>query len=698
MNAMRRQLGRIHRAVKIAVSVSVAVALAAAPMPSSARAADTTQPAPTTSDAENRLTVEDRSIEQTKPIALPADAPPISAGPFEPTYESLKAYKCPTWYAQAKFGIWAHWGPQGVPEIGDWFARNLYVQGSGDYRYQVAHYGHPSKVGYKDIIQLWKAEKFDPDYLMSLYKAAGAHYFVSMACHHDNFDLWNSKYHRWNAVQMGPHKDIVGLWRAAALKQGLHFGISEHMAASYKWFSVAHSADATGPLAGVPYDANNPVFADLYGPKPLRFYQPDADLWSENNIPDSWKLEWYLRCRDVIDAYKPDYVYSDFGNVPFRHEVGWKLLADYYNSSIQNHGGNLEAVYTGKGDTQRVYVRDFESGCAGDVQPEPWQMDMCINSFFYYRDTKTRPYTKADRVLRLLCDVVSKNGNLLLNIPQRPDGTIDDEELAILTDMADWMKVNSEAIFGTHPFKIYGEGPTVISDFRKHWDYTPQDIRFTVADDTLYATVLGKPDGAIVIPSLGVGCNLAQGHMSSVNLLGYDGSLKWSITDKGLAVELPADAALSPIASVLRISGLKNLQWDGSIYPARDGGITLSASAADRHGDTFLVVPTPDGSQVRQWTKPSDYLSWNINFIHPGDYRVQALYSAPAPSAITLKLGDHESRATLPSTAGWEDSKIEDATVMHVASAGAMELSLAPQNATDWRPINLTKLMLTPVQ
>ena len=517
---------------------------------------------------ENRLTVEDTSVKESNG-SLATD--PLAPGPFTPDYASLKAYRCPEWYQDAKFGMWAHWGPQGVDEIGDWYARNMYIQGKGTYDYHLAHHGHPSVAGYKDIIPLWNAENFDPDHLISLYKKAGAKYFVSMACHHDNFDLWNSKYHRWNAVNMGPHKDIVGLWRAAALKQGLRFGVSEHMAPSYKWFSVAHGADATGPLAGVPYDGNDPQNYDLYGPKPEKMWGEGAELWQESGMPDAWKLEWFKRVRDVLDNYRPDYVYSDYGNVPFRHEVGWKLLANYYNKSIADHGGKLEAVYTGKGDTERTYVRDFESGAAGDAQPEPWQMDWCINSFFYFRDTKERPYRTADTVIRLLMDVVSKNGNLLLSIPQKPDGTIDAEEEKILADLAAWMEINGEAIFSTRPFKTYGEGPTAIKNFRvKTLPYTPEDIRFTTKGNVLYATTLGLPRDTVTVRALKSGSFTGQGEIGDVRLLGCAEKLSWSRGTEGLVIKLPTETP-NQIALVFKITGMHDLAWTGPASAPTDG-------------------------------------------------------------------------------------------------------------------------------
>ena len=218
---------------------------------------------------------------------------PIAPGVFQPTMESLKQYKCPDWFRDAKFGIWAHWGPQAVPMDGDWYARGIYEQGSGHYNYHIEHYGHPSTFGYKDIIPLWKAEKWEPDRLMQLYKKAGAKYFVSMGSHHDDFFLWNSKLHKWNAVNMGPKRDVVGDWQKAAKKYGLRFGVSEHLGASFTWFQASHGSDKTGPKAGVPYDGANPKYQDLYHfpakPGDSGWYSNDR-AGSGNGMPRSRNL------------------------------------------------------------------------------------------------------------------------------------------------------------------------------------------------------------------------------------------------------------------------------------------------------------------------------------------------------------------------------------------------------------------------
>src|ERR1700735_4528236 len=273
---------------------------------------------------------------------------PITPGPFKGTRASLDAYRVPDWFRDAKFGIWSYWGPQSGVEDGDWFARNMYIQGTPQYEYHLKTYGHPSKVGYKDLVPLFKGDKWDPDHLMDLYVKAGAKYFVSMGVHHDNYDMWNSKYQpRWNSTAVGPMRDIVGLYKTAARKRGLRFGVSEHLSNSFDWFAPAHTSDATGPLAGVPYDGTLRAYADLYHDytgMPADFIKTAKDMGRV--APDRWKLQYFNRIKDLIDQHQPDILYND-GGIPF-DEYGLSLVADLYNVSAARHGGGVEAVYESK--------------------------------------------------------------------------------------------------------------------------------------------------------------------------------------------------------------------------------------------------------------------------------------------------------------------------------------------------------------
>jgi alpha-L-fucosidase len=249
----------------------------------------------------------------------------LRPGPFNSSVASLETYRTPDWFRDAKFGIWSHWGPQAVAGQGDWYARFMYVPGHPHYDHHVKTYGHPSEFGYKDIIPLWKAEHFDPDALMSKYVAAGAKYFVSMGCHHDNFDLWNSKHHRWNAAVMGPKRDIVGAWRAAARKHGLRFGVSEHLGASYRWWYPNHLYDQFWPKMSVDYDGADPRYADLYHDNRDEPYRGTAETWYTKN-PKFHRI-WFRRIRDLVDSYQPDLLYSD-GGIPFGEEASAARMAE----------------------------------------------------------------------------------------------------------------------------------------------------------------------------------------------------------------------------------------------------------------------------------------------------------------------------------------------------------------------------------
>ncbi|MFB3825123.1 MAG: alpha-L-fucosidase [Bryobacteraceae bacterium] len=479
--------------------------------------------------------------------SLPAAGARAAEGRFNASWDSLKQYRCPDWFRDAKFGIWAHWGPQCVPEQGAWYARDMYIEGSPDYKYHVAHYGHPSKFGYKDIVPLWRAENFDPESLMERYQKAGAKYFVALGVHHDNFDCWNSRFHKWNATKMGPKRDIVGMWREAALSRGMRFGVSEHLARSWSWFNVNKGKDKEGPYAGVPYDGNDPAYADFY-------FEPHEDTSRvyPANPPEAWKKQWLARIKDLVDSYQPDLLYTD-GGIPFG-EVGRTLVAHFYNRSLEWHAGKLEAVYNiknfkeGHGEYQDgCCVLDVERGVVDDIRPEPWQTDTCIGNWFYRRGVE---YKSARTVIHMLADIVSKNGNLLLNFPQRADGTLDAQAESVLDGVTRWMAVNAEAIHGTRPHRVFGEGPTqneggAFSE-RKRKEYTPEDIRYTTKGRMVYAICLGVPGAQATLRN-------APQRVRRVHMLGAAEPLKFTMREKVLRVELP-ERKPSEHALVLRIA------------------------------------------------------------------------------------------------------------------------------------------------
>lgn len=465
---------------------------------------------------------------------------PVASGPFQPTAESLKGgYKAPDWFRDAKFGIWSHWGPQSVPRLGDWYARWMYVPGHPIYTHHLKTYGHPSKFGYKDIIPLWTADKFDPEALMDKYAAAGAKYFVSMGVHHDNFDLWNSKHHRWNAVAMGPKRDIVGDWQAAARKRGLRFGVSEHLGASHNWWYPSHQYDQFWPEIGVAYDGANPEYADLYHEAHNEPYLGNSETWYTKNT--AYHHIWFDRIRNLIDAYQPDLLYSD-GGMPFG-VVGRSLIAHMYNSSIAR-AGKLEAVYNckdlGSGEFYKeACVQDVERGVLKGINPLPWQTDTSNGDWFYSDGYK---YKTTSDVIFMLADIVSKNGNLLLNVVQYPDGSLPPESQTLLAELASWMKVNREAIHGTRPWKIYGEGPTEMEGgaFQENAAYSAQDIRFTTRGDALYAMTLGKPATSVALTSLGRAAGHEARPVRRVQMLGVSTTLAFRQTDQALVIDLPS--------------------------------------------------------------------------------------------------------------------------------------------------------------
>ncbi|AWG22794.1 alpha-L-fucosidase [Flavobacterium faecale] len=459
----------------------------------------------------------------------------IAPGPFKATDESLEKYQFPEWFRDAKFGIWSHWGPQAVPRQGDWYAKKMYQEGSPDYKYHLEHYGHPSKFGYKDIIGLWKAEKFNPEQLMALYKKAGAKYFVSMGTHHDNFFLWDSKLHDWNSVKMGPKKDIVKLWQDAAKKEGLKFGVSEHLGASYTWWQTNKGADKKGPMAGIPYDGNDPKYVDLYHKK----LAPDDKEWMTTD-PES-QQEWLARINELVNTYKPDLLYSD-SKLPFG-DVGRAMIANFYNTNLEANNGKLEAIYNCKEDSKGKWVEDMERGVMDEISPYPWQTDTSIGDWYYKtgQEYKTATYT-----LQMLCDIVSKNGNLLINIVQTPEGDIEGDLLKALDEIGTWIATNGEGIYGTRPWKVFGERPVKAVTVKtakfneKNIKYAEDDIRFTTkGENILYAFCLEQPTKDVRIKSLGINSKLNDKKIANISILGSKEKLKWKVEKDALVISKP---------------------------------------------------------------------------------------------------------------------------------------------------------------
>ena len=536
-----------------------------------------------------------------KPDPKPADAAAnefstegfefkIAKGPYKPQADAFgPLYRCPDWFRDVKFGIYMHWGLNSVPGFHGHYGRNMYTQEEPEayridqqtgrrqsgykpgaesvYKYHVAHYGHPSHFGYKDFIPLWKAEKFNALALAELYKQSGARFVGVMANHHDNFDLFDSTYQPWNSVRMGPKLDVVGEWKKACRQLGLRFFITSHLSNTvHEHYFYQGRCDTSGPLKGVPYDTVAPENEGLYGkrtPDGLRRLNPE------------FARSWYLRLKDLIDKYNPDLLYLD-GPLP-NGDYGLNLAAHFYNRNLELNGSQ-QGVFTTKQSKPRGFTLDVEAAGIDRLMQTPFLVDTTLNPGWFYLGSSTAKAEHADdagmgatnksgansdelrltagQVIDNLADIVSKNGNMMLNVGLRPDGTLPDSFRDELLKIGEWLKINGEAIYGTRPFTVFGEGP-----FRKpkggkfddnRYVFTAQDIRFTTKPNVVYALFLGWPGDAkeAVIESLG--SNKLAG-INSISMLATGERLKWSQEPNGLRVTMPA-ACPGKFAWVVKVS------------------------------------------------------------------------------------------------------------------------------------------------
>jgi alpha-L-fucosidase len=463
-----------------------------------------------------------------------------AAGPFRPDWSSLSAATVPAWYRDAKFGIFIHWGVFSVPAFGsEWYSRNMYQQGDPDFAHHTATFGPQSTFGYKDFIPKFRMEHFDPAAWAALFRKSGARYVVPVAEHHDGFALYNTSLSEWSAAKMGPKRDLYGDLAVAIRHEGMYLGASSHRA-EHDWFFDGGRHFAS--------DVNDPKYASLYGPAELRNLESDDDAALSKDftfVSTEFREDWLARTAEIVQRYHPDLLYFDWwvGQPDFR-ETERKFAAFFYDDAAQHHR-QVVMNYKFNNMSDHAGVLDVERGELPGIRAEPWQTDISLsNASWGYIDGDT--YKQPKELIHELIDVVSKNGNLLLNIGPKSDGTIPEAAQQTLLAIGSWLDTNGEAIYATRPWTKYGEGPTELASgsFQDKVEkpFTPEDFRFTTGNSSankgiLYAIELGWPtSGESVIHSIPEGKIAVE----DVSLLGYAGKLNWQQRSDGLHIVLPS--------------------------------------------------------------------------------------------------------------------------------------------------------------
>ncbi|MDO6739330.1 alpha-L-fucosidase [Wenyingzhuangia sp. 2_MG-2023] len=459
----------------------------------------------------------------------------MSPKQIDPNWESMiENYEVPEWLVDGKLGVWFHWGiPSAVdddrPNDGSWYGRNMYGGGKEQAKvlsaWHTERYGAPSEFGYEKLVPLFKGENWDPDALVAFVKENGARFIMPVATHHDNFDLYDSS-HPWNSVDMGPHRDVLGEWKTAATKHGLKFGVSTHLYWSPGWWRTARKYQKKGTLAwklfNMDYDAKN------YASQ------------------DSWNEHWYERCWEIIEKYDPDMFNNDapFPKVGPGKGLGVKLFSDYINRDLKENKGKQTVVLSLKDKTvnKEAFTYNLERGGAGEIKTEPWLWATDLSGNWFYRKNAVNKMSVPVMVANAV-DAISKNGIVMLNVALKGDGTIPEKQLGYLTAFGDFLKINGEGVYGSRPWKIFGEGTVVVKDKRQgenHQEYSQEDIRFTTKDGNLYVFVLSKPTQNIVIKTLGT-VGVLNKEIKCVELLGSKEKIEWNRSKDGLTITLPKE-------------------------------------------------------------------------------------------------------------------------------------------------------------
>lgn len=512
---------------------------------------------------------------------------PIAKGPFEPTWESIeKNYPgTPQWLRDAKFGIWVHFGPQSAGESGDWYARNLYKSDKKAYTNHLKRYGHPSEVGYKEVLRDWNPVKLNPAQLTKIYRDAGAKYLMIQGVHHDNYDLWNSKYQPWNSVNIGPKRDLIGEWAKACRTDGMRFGVTFHHEYTWWWWQTAFGSDKEGEKKGIPYDGHL-TLADGKGKwwegyDPRMLYGIDLREYKgvEQNAHTDWSpspagifsnhldyakwytTNWALRMMDVVEHYDPDFIYTD-GTVqgPFtgngtgtgiKADAMQHVIADFYNRTLQRRGNvNTFSIVKFRHNTNGT-VNTEEFGVPEKINTaQTWIAEAPVGDWFY-----APGFTyDSGMMIRYVIEAIARDGNAALCISILPDGSLDEGSLKMLKEVGVWMRRNGAAVYGSKAWSIPGEGEIINNKLKmlpgggltkRHaeFKFNETDFRFTVGkDNSLYTfcMTVPAPNTTIKIKSLGANAGHYPQSIKKVSLLGYKGKLNWKQEADGLTITCPS--------------------------------------------------------------------------------------------------------------------------------------------------------------
>lgn len=469
--------------------------------------------------------------------------------------ELTNIYQFPDWYIKAKFGIWVHWGAQTKPaKGGGWYARHLYMQDVGNeswgknaYKYHLKNYGHPSKKGYKEVLNSWKAKNLDTDALVHYFKSIGAKYFMALANHHDHFDNFNSTYHPWNSVNIGPKKDIIKLFSESAKKANIPFGVSSHDDRFLEWWKPAFGSDTKGKYKGIPYDGNMTLKDGKgtwwEGLDPTLLY----GLPPEKRTPKwikSVKENWLLRHKELVTSYNIDFLWFDGYGFPYK-DYGKEAIRTFFNHKYKLNCLN-KSVVIGKISNEKIIARDIERGGSNTILKHPWQGIITFTDWFYKKDVKVKHNTRT--IIEMLVDIISKNGNLLLNVELLPDGTIPKEQKKVLDKLGNWIHKNKEAIYGSTSWLVYGDNIYKAKNKKEeHFNertlkskpYKKNEVRFTVNNNTLYIFVLNPKKGIIKLPKLGLNSEQKPNKISKITILSNGKNLKFEQKSNYLSIEIP---------------------------------------------------------------------------------------------------------------------------------------------------------------